>query len=82
LLRFAPAYDPQIITDPKLARSLVVERGALERVRRAEPLPVVVDHDREIGTVSEIFVAPTSSTAASSQTFTSRPSISTTPQNG
>ena len=58
LLRFAPVYDPRIITDPKLARALVVERGALERVRRNEPLPVVVDHEHQVGTVREIFTAP------------------------
>lgn len=58
LLKFAPVYDPRIITDPKLARTLVVERGALEAVVRDEPIHVVVDHERQVGTVREIFTAP------------------------
>jgi hypothetical protein len=60
LLRFAPAYDSRIVTDPKFARTLMVQRGALEQINRDQPIPVLVDHDmsRQVGTVREIFVAP------------------------
>jgi hypothetical protein len=59
LLRFAPVFDARIVDDPKLARSVMVEgAGALDRVSRHEPLPVLVDHDREVGRVRDIFAAP------------------------
>lgn len=61
LLRFAPVYDgSRILTEPRLVRKLMVERGALEKVKREEPIPVVIDHDpeRQVGTVREIFIAP------------------------
>lgn len=60
LLRFAPVFDPRIIDDPRLARQTMVQRGALETIKRDQEIPVVVDHDmsRRIGTVREIFVAP------------------------
>ena len=56
LLRFAAVFD----TDPKLARSRMVQRGALETLTRDQEIPVVVDHDmsRQVGTVRELFVAP------------------------
>jgi hypothetical protein len=60
LLRFAPVYDPRIVTHPKLARSLMVQAGALERVNRDQPVPVLVDHDdgRVVGEVREIATFP------------------------
>ena len=60
LLRFTPVFTCAILDDPKLARSLMVQRGALERVKRDEPIPVLVDHlaERQVGTVREIFIAP------------------------
>lgn len=56
LLRFAAVYS----SDPKLARSRMVQRGALETLTRDQEIPVVVDHDmsRQVGRVREIFVAP------------------------
>jgi hypothetical protein len=60
LLRFTPVFDPRIIEDPSLARELMVQRGALrDRIKRDQPIPVVVDHDesRPVGYVRELFVA-------------------------
>ena len=58
VLRFVPAYTPHLLDDPRLVRQLMVERGALTKVKLDEPIPVVVDHDldRQIGTVRSIDV--------------------------
>ena len=60
VLRFAPVYDPRILEVPGLARDLMVQPGALETVGLDEATPVVIDHDmdRQVGTVREIYIAP------------------------
>ena len=52
------AWTTRVVEDPKLVRELMVERGALERLKLSEPIPVLVDHDqdRQVGTVREVFV--------------------------
>jgi len=51
------AWTTRVVEDPKLVRELMVERGALERLKLSEPIPVLVDHDqdRQVGTVREVF---------------------------
>ena len=60
VLRFTPVFDPRIIEVPGLARDLMVQRGAIEKIRLDEPTPVVINHDmdRQVGTVREIYTAP------------------------
>ena len=58
LLRFTPAFTPRVLDEPRLVREMMVERGALTKVKLDEPTPVVIDHDldRQVGTVREIAV--------------------------
>ena len=64
LFRLTPVFDPRIIDDPKLARSLIVPRGPFETISRDGEIPVVIDHadEREeanvIGRVRELSVFP------------------------
>ncbi len=64
LFRLTPVYDARIANDPKLARSVMVQRGALDTISRDGVIPVVIDHanPREeanvIGRVVELYIAP------------------------
>jgi hypothetical protein len=60
ILRFTPVYDPAMLHDPKLARALMVQRGALETIGHDQRIPVVVDHNEAnmVGRVRELFIAP------------------------
>jgi hypothetical protein len=61
VLRFTPVYDPRILEVQGLARDVMVQRGALEKIGDDETTRVLVNHDpgRQVGTVREIYIAPT-----------------------
>jgi hypothetical protein len=61
VLRFTPVYDPPILEVQGPARDVMVQRGPLEKVGHDETTPVLVNHDpgRRVGTVREIYIAPT-----------------------
>ena len=59
VVSFAPAYDTRHVTDDRAgAPDLMVGSDALKKVRLDEPVPVVVDHNREhvVGQVRNFWV--------------------------